>query len=324
MSSDTEYVEEPAIWVENLERRFGSLKAVDGISFSVERGKVVGFIGANGAGKTTTMRILSTLDVPDSGTVKVMGYDVVSQAAEVRRCLGWMPDAFGKYKNLDVREYLDFFARAYGLKGDLRRRRMQEVSEFTELDRIANSPVFTLSKGQSQRLSLARTLLNDPAVLILDEPAAGLDPKARVELKRLVRLLASMGKTLFISSHILSELDEVCDSLLFIEDGKVLFQGKSDDLKGHSGERALVEIETEGDPAALMAWLNSHPSVQVDREAGQTCFVSLDPAALGRRGLLRSLIADDIPIVGFRKTERKLEEAFIHHLKVAGERKVGS
>jgi ABC-2 type transport system ATP-binding protein len=244
------------------------------------------------------------LDVPDAGQVRVMGYDVVSQAAEVRRSLGWMPDAFGKYKNLDVMEYLDFFARAYGLKGALRRQRLKEVSEFTELDQIARSPVFTLSKGQSQRLSLARTLLNDPAVLILDEPAAGLDPKARVELKRLVRLLASMGKTLFISSHILSELDEVCDSLLFIENGKILFQGKSDDLKGHSEERLLLEIETEGDPAALLAWLHSSPAVQVDRESGKTCFVSIDATTTSRKELLRDLIKDDLPIVGFRKTER--------------------
>lgn len=324
MELDTVEVGSPAIEVENLVRSFGSVNAVDGISFRVERGKVVGFIGANGAGKTTTMRILSTLDVPDGGRVRVMGYDVVSQAEDVRRSVGWMPDAFGKYKNLNVREYLDFFARAFGLRGDRRIERLLEVAEFTELDKIAASPVLTLSKGQSQRLSLARTLLNDPDVLILDEPAAGLDPKARVELKRLIRLLAARGKTLFISSHILSELDEVCDTLLFIEEGKILFQGKSDDLKGNSDERMLIEIETAGDVGALLAWLHSNPSIEVEREEGQRCFVYIDETVGGRRELLKELVAGGLPIVGFRKTERKLEEAFIHHLSIAGAEKIGS
>lgn len=322
MEFDTENETTPAIEVNGLVRRFGSLNAVNGVSFKVERGKVVGFIGANGAGKTTTMRILSTLEAPDEGEVKVMGFDVVAEADEVRKVLGWMPDAFGKYRNLNVREYLDFFARAFGLRGELRQRRLEEVAIFTELDKISSSPVLTLSKGQSQRLSLARTLLNDPQILLLDEPAAGLDPKARVELKRLIRLLASRGKTLFISSHILSELDEVCDSLLFIENGQVLFEGNSEDLKGNSGDRMLIEIETEGEPGALLAWLHSHPWTEVEREEGNRCFVYLDGGHAGRKTLLKELVGDGLEIVAFRKAERKLEDAFIHHLKEAGEKGV--
>ncbi|MEM9160843.1 MAG: ABC transporter ATP-binding protein [Verrucomicrobiota bacterium] len=304
-----------AIEVEGLVRHFGNLRAVDDVSFKVEAGKVVGFIGANGAGKTTTMRILSTLETADAGRIRVMGYDVISQPAEVRKVLGWMPDAFGKYKNMEVEEYLDFFARAYGLKGELREKRLNDVSEFTELNRISRMPVATLSKGQSQRLSLARTLLNDPEVLILDEPAAGLDPKARVELKNLIRLLARKGKTLLISSHILSELDEVCDALVFIDRGKIVFHGDSHQLKNDSQGEMLVEVQVSGGDEAFMAWLHSHASLELDKQAEGHFFVKLKGEGDRRAQVLREIVEAGFDVIGFKKTERKLEEAFIKHLK---------
>ena len=169
----------PIIEVENLHRTFGSVQAVRGVSFRLERGQAVGFIGANGAGKTTAMRILSTLDLPTSGRVLVDGNDVLEHPARVRKVLGWMPDHFRAYPNMDVLDYLDFFARAVGLRGKQLDARVREVMDFTDLTPLARRPSDALSKGQTQRLSLARTLLSDPAVLILDEPAAGLDPKAR-------------------------------------------------------------------------------------------------------------------------------------------------
>ena len=305
----------PAIEVKDLARRFGSINALDGVSFTVERGQVVGFIGANGAGKTTTMRILATLETLDRGSVRVFGYDVESQPEEVQKRLGWMPDAFGSYKHMVVAEYLDFFARACGLKGDVRRRRMQEVSEFTELDRISGHMVATLSKGQSQRLSLARTLLNDPDLLVLDEPAAGLDPKARVELKRLIRLLAKRGKTLFVSSHILSELDEVCDSLLFIDAGRIVYQGGADALKEERTDRMLVEVELAGPTDALMAWFETHPTIEVERQEKGRVYVHVIGELDLREQVLKQLIDDGFPVIGFKRVERKLEDAFIQRLQ---------
>ena len=180
----------PAIECRNLYRFFGRLRAVNNISFKAWPGQVLGFIGPNGAGKTTTMRILATLDTPTAGDAFVHGHSVIDEPDVVRRKLGFMPDAFGKYPNMDVVEYLDFFARAYGLKGDRRRDAVERVLVFTELRKLAHKPIDALSKGMSQRLGLGRVLISDPDVLIMDEPAAGLDPRARIELRELIDILA--------------------------------------------------------------------------------------------------------------------------------------
>ena len=197
-----------AILVQNLYRYFGQLKAVDGISFEVPHGSVCGFVGANGAGKTTTMRILATLDYPTMGSAEVCGINVVHHPDKVRSLIGWMPDHFGNYDNMTVLEYLDFYARALGFKNDERRSRILEVMEFTDLGPLSDRLSNKLSKGQTQRLGLGRALLHDPQILIMDEPAAGLDPKARVELKHLIRILAEEGKTIFISSLSLIHISE--------------------------------------------------------------------------------------------------------------------
>src|SRR6476660_614246 len=180
----------PAFEFRNLHRFFGKLKAVNNVSFKAYPGQVMGFIGPNGAGKTTAMRILATLDLPTAGDAFVEGLSVVDDPDKVRRILGFMPDSFGRYSNVNVVEYLDFYARAYGFKGAARRDAVERVMVFTELGRLAEKPIDTLSKGLSQRLGLGRTLIHDPQVLVLDEPAAGLDPRARVELRELIHLLA--------------------------------------------------------------------------------------------------------------------------------------
>ncbi len=208
---------EKLVEVRGLHRAFDKVHAVQDVNFHILRGQVVGFIGANGAGKTTTMRIMATLDSPSSGSVIIGGEDVMQHPERVRRLIGWMPDSFGTYAYMTVFEYLDFFARAYGFKAKERAARVNEVMDFADLTPLAERPMNKLSKGMGQRLCFGRMLLSDPEFMILDEPAAGLDPKARMEFKNLVRLLAQRGKTLFISSHILSELGEMCDTLLFID-----------------------------------------------------------------------------------------------------------
>ena len=223
--------EKPFLEVRDLHRWFDGVRAVNGVSFDLPAGAVVGLIGANGAGKTTAMRMLATLDQPDRGTIKLGGIDIVEYPNEVRRRIGWMPDHFAPYPDTTVADYLDFFGRAHGLRGPELARRLDEVADFTDLRPLADRPMDKLSKGQTQRLCLARTLLNDPEFLLLDEPAAGLDPKARLEFKNLVRVLRERGKTILISSHILSELGEMCDTLIFMDRGAVMHHGDTDTIR---------------------------------------------------------------------------------------------
>ena len=240
----------PVLSVQGLVRSFGALRAVDDVSFEVEAGQICGFIGPNGAGKTTTMRIISTLELPDAGDVFVEGASVLEQPRLVRKHLGFMPDAYGAYANMTVMDYLDFFARAYELRGEFRSKTMDHVVEFTGLGPLQDKLITALSKGMKQRLCLAKTLLHDPKLLILDEPAAGLDPRARVELRELVSALSDAGKAVLISSHILTELSELCDSVVVIEGGRVRGTGTLDqimkELKPHARifVRALADEET--------------------------------------------------------------------------------
>ncbi|MEM1296598.1 MAG: ABC transporter ATP-binding protein [Verrucomicrobiota bacterium] len=302
----------PAIRVTSLHRSFGTLKAVDGVTFEIPKGQVVGFVGANGAGKTTTMRILATLDYPSTGTVEILGIDVVDYPAEVRKILGWMPDDFGTYEYMTVAEYLDFFARALGFKDEERIQRIRDVMEFTELDKLADRLINKLSKGMGQRLCLGRALIHDPEVLILDEPAAGLDPKARVELKHLIRILAEEGKTIFISSHILSELGEMCDALLFINNGQIVHHGSADDLKKHKDTGLLVDVVMNAEAAKLEEWAALSPHVRfIDskKNGGRIEIDSNEPEIVA--SVLKKMVNDGLPVIEFHREERNLEDAFI-------------
>lgn len=305
----------PAIEVTNLWRSFNGLHAVQGISFSVEKGQVVGFVGANGAGKTTTMRILATLDYPSKGGAKISGYDVVDYPAEVRRRIGWMPDHYGTYNNMTVLEYLDFFARALGYKGQDRVDRIVDVMDFTDLTPLADRLIDKLSKGMGQRLCLGRALIHDPDVLILDEPAAGLDPKARVELKHLIRILAEEGKTVFISSHILSELGEMCDSLLFINSGKIIHHGSAEDLRRGSSVSSIISVQLAEEPERLREWAELSPLVEfldATKKGGRIKINSTEEDVVA--SVLRRMIKDELPVIEFHQEERKLEDAFIEIL----------
>ena len=309
---------EPFLVVDKLFRWFGGVKAVDGVSFNLQAGQVVGLIGANGAGKTTTMRILATLDLPDRGAVKLGGIDIVEHPNEVRRRIGWMPDHFTAYKDTTVRDYLDFFARAYGLRDAALARRVTEVADFTGLTPLADRPMDRLSKGQTQRLCLGRTLLNDPEFLILDEPAAGLDPKARLEFKNLVRVLRDQGKTILISSHILSELGEMCDTLVFMDRGAVMHHGDTETLRrGNAPDGSnIINIGVHGDVAPLLAWLAVRPGWRLIEERRDG--VRAEFAGAGTETLtaeLRRLVTDGVAVAEFPRELRRLEDAFVEMLR---------
>ena len=216
--------------VRNLTRVFGKTVAVNDISFSFEDGNIFGFIGPNGAGKTTTIRIMATLDLATSGDVLYDGVSATLYPEAVRRVVGYMPDSLPGYKDIQVWEYLDFFARSFGLKGAERTRALDDIVEFTNLGELRTKFLFALSKGMKQRVSLARALIHNPKVLIMDEPAAGLDPRARHELRTLLKILAEQKKAIFLSSHILSELQDICDGAVIIEQGKLLSAGTLNDL----------------------------------------------------------------------------------------------
>ncbi len=309
----------PTIEVQQLHRHFGRLKAVNEISFSAWPGQVIGFIGPNGAGKTTTMRILATLDTPTSGDAKICGDSVIDDPDRVRRRMGFMPDSFGRYTNTSVFEYLDFYARAYGYRGTGRRDALDRVLTFTELDRLSNKPIDTLSKGQSQRLGLGRTLIHDPDVLILDEPAAGLDPRARVELRELISLLSSqLNKTVLISSHILTELGEICDAACIIEAGRVLAWGTIAEIQdqqrqqqGRTSVRTML-VRVLDDAARFESWLAEQPWVERPTSAGPQRFAfeyAGDESASA--ALLAAAIQAGFRIVEFHGKTETLEDAFM-------------
>jgi ABC-2 type transport system ATP-binding protein len=318
MSSPDKNPAAPLVEVINLTRSFGSVQALKGVSFTLERGQVVGLIGANGAGKTTTMRIMASLDLPDSGTVRIGGIDIVQQPNLVRRRIGWMPDHFQAYRDMTVGDYLDFFARAHGYRGQELAQRVAEVMEFTDLGPLALRPMDKLSKGQTQRLCLGRTLLNDPEFLLLDEPAAGLDPKARIEFKNLVRILRERGKTILISSHILTELAEMCDTLVFMDQARVMHQGNKEDLLRHdasSDAAAIFDLTVHGPVQALADWLETRPGwrlVELRRDGARAEFHHAEPDAVVAE--VRRL-ANDLPLLGFQRQERRLEEAFVDILR---------
>ena len=303
--------------VSNLSKTFGSLKAVDRISFQINRGQVVGLIGSNGAGKTTTMRMLATIDPIESGSILINGLDVESFPEKVRPLIGWMPDYFHAYNNTSVREYLDFFARAYDLPPSLILDRIREVMDFTELTELEDRLINKLSKGQTQRLCLARTLISDPQLLILDEPAAGLDPKARLEFRNLVQLLKEKGKTMLISSHILSELGEMCDSLIFMDKGQIVHDGDKKELlhRQDNGnyvyEIRLVNNVTE----PLENWLTVHPGWSIQSVSDGVVHASFSANDESEVAEQLRLMCGELPVVEFHHSTRLLEEVFVDILR---------
>jgi ABC-2 type transport system ATP-binding protein len=310
-----------------LIKRYGRLTAVKNLDLVVEEGAVFGFVGPNGAGKTTTMRILATLLRPTSGEARVAGFSVHKQRRDVRRAIGYMPDFFGVYGDMRVWEYLDFFSACYEVPPDTRRRLVDDLLALVDLSHRRDDYVDALSRGMKQRLCLARALAHDPKVLILDEPASGLDPRARVEIRELLRELQAMGKTIFVSSHILSEIEEVCTHIGIIEAGQLVATGTMGEMRkliqvhrilrvGLAGQ-ACDELSRVVDEAR--AWLVGQPNVMgVEPVTGngegnlEVAFAG-DDDALAQ--LLREMVSAGFPVLSFREQAGDLEDVFMRLTK---------
>lgn len=299
------------IELDAISRWFGDTHAVDNVSFAVPRGSVFGYIGPNGAGKTTTMRILATLEIPSEGDARIEGLSSVNDPDRVRARLGFMPDAFGTYRNTNCAEYLDFYARSHGLVGRDRTARMRWVMDFTGLRALADKPINGLSKGMRQRLCLGRALIHDPAVLILDEPAAGLDPRARIELRKIIRTLAADGKTILVSSHILTELAEMCDRVGIIEQGRLLATGTVDEIRGDQSANRSVCVELLDSPEAALAILKSNEIVSGLRVDGFRVHFMINGDRSSHASVLKSLTDAGLPVVQFRSEDKSLEDVFL-------------
>jgi ABC-2 type transport system ATP-binding protein len=300
---------------DHLVKRYDGTLAIAGLDLEVGEGEIFGLVGPNGAGKTTTMRILATLLLPTSGDAEVAGASIRRNPDAVRRVLGFMPDSFGVYDDMRVWEYLDFFGRCYGLPPARRRRMIGDLLELVDLAAKRDAYVATLSRGMQQRLCLAHALVHDPSVLVLDEPASGLDPRARVELRELLRELRTLGKTIVISSHILPELEELCTSLAIIDRGRVLAHGRVAEIEARLRAGAVLRIRVLGDGAEVEAVrvLLAGDGAVASAQTGGDGLIELgftgDDEEAAR--LLAATISAGHRVVSFARAASDLEELFL-------------
>ena len=303
--------------IDRLTKNYGKFPALKGLSLEVPDGALHGFVGPNGAGKTTTMRILATLMPPTSGTAYVDGTDVTREGQKARKQVGYMPDFFGVYDSLTCREYLDFYARCYRIGATERKRMGSQLLELVQLQDKENEYVDALSRGMKQRLCLARSLIHDPKLLILDEPASGMDPRARAEMKGILRTLREMGKTVLISSHILPELSEMCDSLTILDHGELVFSGTVDELSDRMNGNAPLDIrlaETAGAEAVEEAvrCLREMPYItEILQEEPFLLRVRPEGGEDVCMAAMRELVTRNIPVCDFHRAPMNLEKVFM-------------
>jgi len=303
------------IETKRLTKNYGNLAALVDLDLVIEAGDIFGFIGPNGAGKTTTMRILVTLLEPSRGQAFVDGLDITKKGKEVRRIVGYMPDFMGIYDDLKVFEYLEFFAAAFGIEHKKRKSIVEGVLELTDLQTKQSFTVDSLSRGMQQRLGLARVLIHDPKVLVLDEPASGLDPRARIEIRELLRELKRMGKTIMISSHILSELEEICDHVGIIEHGRLVFSGTMEEIRQRMGVQSKVRVHVANNQQRAIELLSALPEVQDVQSTGVYIAVTLRKDQNTDGIIARALVNGDIDIVSLEPQQVKLDEAFLQLTK---------
>jgi ABC-2 type transport system ATP-binding protein len=298
--------------VVNFTKRYGDFVAVDDLSFSIGKGEVFGFIGPNGAGKSTTIRFLATLLRPTSGEGRVAGHSVVNDPMAVRRVIGFMPDDFGVYDGMKVWEFLDFFAVAYEIPYAYRKKIIGEVLELLDLTHKRDDYVNGLSKGMKQRLCLAKTLVHDPPVLILDEPASGLDPRARLEMKALLNELRGMGKTILVSSHILSELADFCTSIGIIERGKLLAAGSIQEIQRQLRSHRVLKVHVLDESTTRASKiLGDDPAVRSVEWFDHTLTAEFEGQDEDMARLLGRLIGEGIQVNSFAEEPLSLEEVFM-------------
>lgn len=310
------------IETKDLVKNFGKFTAVNGLSLEVPVGSIYGFVGPNGAGKTTTMRMLTTLTRPSSGEAFVVGHSVTDEPRAVRRAIGYMPDEFGVYDDMRVWEYLDFFAACYDIPEAERKRLIEDLLELVDLTHRRDDMVDKLSRGMKQRLSLARTLAHDPAVLILDEPASGLDPRARVEIRELLVELAKMGKTIFFSTHILADVSEICTHIGIIEEGQMIAQGSMDEMRAQLQPHREITVTVKDAEAAATVRSIAAPF------EGVINVVDLEPKGGRHRvridytgdddgvvALNQAIAAANVAVLGFAEETKDLEAMFMRVTK---------
>ena len=302
----------PAVQTLGLTRSYGSMVALNTLDLTVNQGDLFGFIGSNGAGKTTTLRILATFLAPSAGQALVLGHDVVRDADAVRHVIGYMPDFFGVYKDMEVTEYLDFFGACYKIPTAQREKTVNDVLELVGLSEKKGALIGALSRGMQQRLGLARVLIHDPQVLLLDEPASGLDPRARIEMMAILQELQRLGKTIIISSHILSELQTLCNRVAIIEKGRLIYSGPVQGVRDQMASGRVVWVKVASDPAQALELLKARPEVtEAVAVDGQIKITLLDHETD------HSLVADTLvrggaKLLALREDELGLEEVFLH------------
>lgn len=306
----------PAVQTSNLTRVYGSMVALNNLNLTINQGDLFGFIGSNGAGKTTTLRILATFLSPSGGSAAVLGHDVVKDADAVRHVIGYMPDFFGVYKDMEVTEYLDFFGACYKIPAAKREKTVDDVLELVGLTEKKGALIGALSRGMQQRIGLARVLIHDPKVLLLDEPASGLDPRARIEMMAILEELKRLGKTVIISSHILSELQSLCNRVAIIEKGKLIYAGPVQGVREQMFTGRVVWAKLrDGDPEKAMGFLKLRNEIsQIEPIDGELKITMIDHEA-DHSCVAEVLVNNGFKLLELREEEVGLEEVFLHVTK---------
>ncbi|SHH96944.1 ABC transporter ATP-binding protein [Clostridium grantii] len=297
--------------IENLYKNYGKFNAVDDLSLNIEEGEIFGFVGPNGAGKTTTMKIICGLLSATKGQVYVNGVDAIKNSKEVKSYIGYMPDFFGVYDDLKVSEYLNFYASIYGITGNESKKVCADLLELIDLSNKKDAYVDSLSRGMKQRLCLARSLVHNPKILILDEPASGMDPRARFHMKEILKNLKDMGKTIIISSHILSELSEICTTIGIIDHGKIVIKGSVDEIMDKVYKNRTIKIKVTSDISKAIRCLKEHSAVDNIIEGENKVDFDFVGNDVDMNNLLKELIKNEVPLVTFSQVDGNLEDIFM-------------
>lgn len=297
--------------IENLKKSYGKVPALDGLNMNIRESSLYGFVGPNGAGKTTTIKVITGLLLPNSGSVMINGVDAIKNPGKLKESIGYVPDFFGVYDNLKVSEYMEFFASCYGLDGLKARKRYMELLGQVGLDEKVDFYVDGLSRGMKQKLCLARALIHNPSLLVMDEPTSGLDPRTRYEFKEILKELREQGKTVLISSHILSELAEICTDIGIIEQGRIALEGNMEEILSRINTSNPLIISVFSNKEAAMAILKSHSQVETITIREEDIVVGFSGDKQDEANLLQQLVDADVLVYGFVRERGNLESVFM-------------